>query len=87
MKVRVDHIALVKCPNLGADKTVDLNDNATVTDLLNALGMVEEHQKAVVPFINRERAKRNHSLKEGDDVFLSLAIGGGGSRETTRPGH
>ena len=77
MKVRVDHIALLKCPNLGADKAMDIREGGTVTDLLNALGITEEHQKAVVPFINSERAKRTHTLKEGDEVFLSLAVGGG----------
>jgi len=77
MRIQVDHIALLKCPNLGPDKQVELGEQATVTDLLNALGIREDHQKAVVPFINQERAKRNHSLKDGDEVFLSLAVGGG----------
>lgn len=77
MKIRVDHIALLHCDNLDADKSIELGRTATVTDLLNALGISEEHQKAVVPFINSERAKRTHSLKDGDEVFLSLAVGGG----------
>ncbi len=77
MRIQVDHIALLHCDNLAEDKSIDLAESATVTDLLTALGISEEHQKAVVPFINSERAKRNHTLKDGDEVFLSLAVGGG----------
>ncbi len=77
MKIQVDHIALIHCNNLAEDKTIELDEQATVTDLLNALQIAPEHQKAVIPFINSDRAKRNHTLKDGDNVFLSLAIGGG----------
>lgn len=77
MKVRVDHIALIHCDHLDDDKTIELRENATVTDLLTALDISADHQKAIVPFINSERAKRNHTLKDGDEVFLSLAVGGG----------
>lgn len=77
MRIRVDHIALIHCDNLAADKSIELAEPATVTDLLSALGISKEHQKAVVPFINSERAKRTNTLHDGDEVFLSLAVGGG----------
>lgn len=77
MKIHVDHIALIQCPHLGADKIVEADESATVTDILNAIGIAQEHQRAVVPFINQQRAKRNHPLHDGDDLFLSLAVGGG----------
>ncbi len=77
MNIRVDHIALIHCDNLTADKSIELPEPATVTDLLNALGISTQHQKAVVPFINSERAKRTSDLHDGDEVFLSLAVGGG----------
>lgn len=77
MRVQVEHIALIQCNFPEADRGVTLSEGATVTDLLEVLGITPQHQKAVVPFINRERAKRTHVLRDGDDVFLSLAIGGG----------
>lgn len=77
MNVKVQHIALLKCPGLDSSGTVELPDKATVKILLDALGIRPEHQRAVVPFINDQRAKRTHSLQEGDTVFLSLAVGGG----------
>lgn len=77
MKITVEHIALIQCENVGPDGQVTLPADATVTDLLNHIGMSPEHQRAVVPFINREKAKRSHGLHDGDSVFLSLAIGGG----------
>ncbi len=77
MKVRVEHIALIQCQQLDADSSVQLSEGATITDLLNQIGIAAEHQRAVVPFINSEKAKRSHVLSDGDTVFLSLAIGGG----------
>lgn len=77
MKVRVEHIALIQCQQLGADGAVELAEGSTVTDLLNLIGISAEHQRAIVPFINSEKAKRTHTLSDGDTVFLSLAIGGG----------
>ncbi len=74
--VQVDHIALIQCPAL-TGKQVELPDQASVSDLLHQIGIQAEHHKAVVPFINQERAKRSHRLKDGDAVFLSLAVGGG----------
>lgn len=77
MKVRVEHIALIQCPHLETDGTVQVADGATITDVLNQIGIDPDHQRAVVPFINSEKAKRSHTLHDGDKVFLSLAIGGG----------
>lgn len=77
MKVSVDHIALIHAKNLDANRQVELPDGASVKDLLDQIGIEPEHQKAVVPFINKEKAKRAHALQDGDEVFLSLAIGGG----------
>lgn len=77
MKVKVDHVAMLHCDHLPQDGVVELSSPSTMTDLLNALGIRPEHQKVVVPFINSERAKRTSPLNDGDEVFLTLAIGGG----------
>ena len=77
MKVTVEHIALIHAKNLDADRHVELPEGASVKDLLDRIGIEPEHQKAVVSFINKEKAKRSHTLQDGDAVFLSLAIGGG----------
>lgn len=77
MKVKVDQIALIKFEKLAADKQVELPDGAKISDLLSQLGVDEDHQKVIIPFVNSERAKRTTALKDGDEVFFSLAIGGG----------
>ena len=77
MKVKVEHIALLKCDNLPADREVELPSPATVGDLLHVLGIRPEHHGVIIPFINSERAKRTSSLSDGDEVFLSMAVGGG----------
>ncbi len=77
MKIKVEQVALLKCRNVPENGVVELNSSATIGDLLNVIGIRPEHQKVIVPFINRNRAKRTSALEDGDEVFLSLAIGGG----------
>lgn len=61
-------------PNGGA---LDLPPGATVSALLEQLGIDPAHRKFITPLVNNAKAKHSAILSEGDRVYLLLPVGGG----------
>ncbi|NCC49839.1 MAG: MoaD/ThiS family protein [Spartobacteria bacterium] len=55
----------------------ELNEGATVADLLTAKGIQKEHQRFVIPFINGVEKRLTVVINDGDEVRLFLPVGGG----------
>jgi molybdopterin converting factor small subunit len=60
---------------------LDLDDGATVADLLDQLAAaepgVEPALRSVLPVIGGEHAERSRTLRRGDEVALLLPVSGG----------
>jgi sulfur carrier protein ThiS len=77
LKIHVEFAALLKVSGLRSGEWMEVPEGFTVSALLSRLDVQPEHQKFVVPFINKEKVKLHHALRDQDRVFLSLPVGGG----------
>ena len=73
----VESTGLLHIDGLGKNCTIELNEGATIEDLLNQLKVQRDHQKFVSAFINGEEQNRFTTLHDHDKVTLLLPIGGG----------
>ena len=77
MKIQVKIIGALTKPDGKDDFTTDLPAKATVTDLLKKLGYHEMHLSIIMAAVNGKQKKNSQVLKDGDEVELSLPVGGG----------
>ncbi len=75
--IEVESTGLLHIEGLGKNGSIELNDGATIEDLLNQLKVQQDHQKFVGAFINGEERNRFTTLQNHDKVTLLLPIGGG----------
>jgi sulfur carrier protein ThiS len=52
-------------------------DGATVQELLLAIGYQPQHVKTILITLNGQHASHLKKLKDGDEVVLSVMVGGG----------
>jgi len=55
----------------------EVRDGATVRDLIVALGYQPHHVTTILSTVNGLQASLNKPLQEGDEVVLSVMVGGG----------
>ena len=77
IEIEVESTGLLHIEGLGKNGQVEVNEGATVEDLLNELKIAKDHQKFVSAFINGEEKNRFTLLHNKDKVTLLLPIGGG----------
>ncbi len=77
MKVRVKIFGALQKPEGKDDFPFEIKEGATVEKLLLALGYHPRHVSAIVAELNGKQTRHTAKLAEGDEVVLSLAIGGG----------
>ena len=78
MKVTVEINPMMFNPSGARVKTeIELADGATASDLLLKLGYNPMQIKAIIPVINGVQKRTDAILKNGDDIWLTVAIGGG----------
>jgi sulfur carrier protein ThiS len=77
MKIYLEYVAMLVVHEARNGGTLDLPEEATVTDLLNQLRLSPAHQRVVTAFINERRVRSTARLSDGDRVFLGLPMGGG----------
>lgn len=77
MTIRLDYVAMLHLPGVRNGAPFVLPEGATVSDLLERLGVRAEHRKVIAPFVNEKRVHASTCLREGDRVFLALPVGGG----------
>lgn len=77
MKIYLEYVAMLVVHEARSGGTLDLPEEATVTDLLNQLRLSPAHQRVVTAFINERRVRSTARLSDGDRVFLGLPMGGG----------
>jgi molybdopterin converting factor small subunit len=52
-------------------------EGATVRELIVALGYKPQHVTTILSTVNGRQASHNMRLKDGDEIVLSVMIGGG----------
>ncbi len=77
MTIVVESTGLLHIEGLQKNGKVEVNEGATIEDLLNQLRVQRDHQKFVGAFINGEERNRFTTLHDHDKVTLLLPIGGG----------
>jgi sulfur carrier protein ThiS len=77
MKIQVECTGLLHIAGLGKNGKIEVNEGATIEELLNQLKVQRDHQKFVTAFINGEERNRLTPLHDNDNVTLLLPIGGG----------
>jgi sulfur carrier protein ThiS len=59
------------------DYTKAIPEGSTVKDLMVAMGYQPAHVKAILTTVNGQHASPHKKLHEGDEVVLSVMVGGG----------
>ena len=77
MTIIVESTGLLHIDGLGKNGAIDIDEGASVENLLNQLNIQRDHQKFVTAFINGEERNRFTTLHNHDKVTLLLPIGGG----------
>ena len=77
MKVHVDYPAPLHLPGTPSGSVVDIPPGTTLSGLLDHLGVDPRHQPHVAAFLNNERIRPPHVLKDGNRIVLQVPISGG----------
>ena len=77
IEVKVSITGVLKRPNNKNDFNIELPDNSTLRSLLYKLDYNEDHISYIIPIINGRKGDLRVVLKNGDEVILTLPVGGG----------
>lgn len=77
MNVRVIIYGSLLRPEGQHDYGKDVPEGTTVRELMLALGYTPQHAAAILATVNGAQASHLRRLKEGDEVVLSVMVGGG----------
>lgn len=77
MNVRVIIYGSLLKPEGKSDFSQEVPDGATVRDLILALGYRAQHASVILTTVNGAQASHRMRLKDGDEVVLSVLVGGG----------
>ncbi|HNV69265.1 MAG TPA: MoaD/ThiS family protein [Candidatus Ozemobacteraceae bacterium] len=77
MNVHVKIFGALQKPQGRDDFSHEIKDGATVEKLLLDLGYHPRHVSAIVVELNGKQTRHTAKLAAGDELVLSLAIGGG----------
>jgi molybdopterin converting factor small subunit len=77
MNVHVIIIGALSRPSSGDDFSHSLKASSTIQDLLLDLGYYEKHLNIIMSAVNGRQKRLSYKLKDGDEVELSLPVGGG----------
>jgi len=76
MKIKIEILGLLKKPRNLSNFEFEMPDNSAIEDLLLKLDYCREHCRYILAIINGRRADRHTVLSDGDEVVLTLPVGG-----------
>jgi len=76
-KIQVTFQGALRCPFEGRRAALDLEQEATVDDLLTQCGFAAHEKLRITVLINGVNSSRDRLLVEGDEVALAIMLGGG----------
>jgi sulfur carrier protein ThiS len=77
MNIRVIIYGSLLRPEGQHDYVKEVQAGATVKDLIVALGYQRQHVATILTTVNGAQASHNRKLQDGDEVVLSVMVGGG----------
>jgi len=77
MRVTVEYTGVLDIKAVPNGGPVEIPAGATVSALLEHLGIDKGHRKFITPLVNNKKARISSVLSEGDKVYLLLPVGGG----------
>ena len=77
MKIRLYYPALMRIDTVKSGSAFEVQDNATIEELLQSLALSKEHRRYVLVYVNGERKSLSHKLCHNDELKLYLPVGGG----------
>lgn len=77
MRVKVSIGGLLVNPQGKSEAELALPDGALVKDMLLALGYEHAHVPRIMTSVNGTIRRPDYALKDGDEVRLSILVGGG----------
>jgi molybdopterin converting factor small subunit len=77
MKIRLHYPAMMQIAAAKSGNEVEVQDNASIEEMLQGLVLKKEHVRYILVFVNGERKGMSHRLRHNDEVKLYLPVGGG----------
>jgi len=73
----VEIVGVLRKPEGKSNLTRELPEESTIRDLLVKLGYRDGHFRFIIPVVNGEHRPLEFKLSDGDEVVLTLPVGGG----------
>ncbi len=77
MKVKLTYTGYLKFDGIESGARPDVEEGATVGDVLAGFHVSPEKQRFLRIFANDEQADPSHVLEDGDELTIIMQIGGG----------
>ncbi len=77
MKISITFPATLKIEGVKNGSHLEIEQETSIEDLLTKYNISKEHQRYIIPFVNREQKKISYVLQENDALKLFLPVGGG----------
>ncbi len=77
MKISITFVAILKIEGVKNGSHLEIEQDTSIDDLLTKYNISKEHQRYIIPFVNREQKKISYVLQENDALKLFLPVGGG----------
>lgn len=77
IRVKVELMPTLRRLREGRSFGLELPDNTTVGTMLAELGFKEDEIEHLRIFVNNKWARLDKLLKEGDDIWVGVVVGGG----------
>lgn len=77
MKLLIEIVGLLHIPGFDKTKPLEVADELTISGLYKQLGIIRDHQRFIIPFINDTEVNNKAKISQGDKVKLFLPTGGG----------
>ncbi len=77
MKIILEFPGFLQITTVESGGTMELEAGKTVAQLLDAFSISSDHQRYIIPIVNREEKRLDYELQNGDHLFLYVPVGGG----------
>ncbi|NOZ13972.1 MAG: MoaD/ThiS family protein [Acidobacteria bacterium] len=77
MRIVLEFPGFLQITGVDSGGTSEVAEGKTVSQLLDDFGIAYDHQRYIIPIVNREEKRLDYVLQDGDHLFLYVPVGGG----------
>jgi len=77
MKIRIEFVAYLYLKGIDNKSWVEIDEPMSVSQFLINNKINQQQQKFIIPTVNKKQEKLTYILKDNDELFLYLPVGGG----------